>query len=52
MTAEEVARIHELGRLRGEELRATGLLERKQGALRALGWPDAVRQVREQKRAS
>jgi len=52
MTAAEADRIRDLGRLRGEQLLATGLLERKQGALRALGWPEAVRQAREHQRAS
>lgn len=52
MNSSDLERVRELGRRRGEELQATGLLERKQGALRALGWPDAVRQVRERKRAS
>lgn len=52
MTAEEWTRISDLGRRRGEQLLATGLLERKAGVLRALGWPEAVRLAREHQRAS
>lgn len=52
MTPAERDRITELARRRGEQLLATGLLERKAGALAALGWPEAVRQVRGKQRAS
>ena len=52
MSPQEQARITDLGRRRGEELLATGLLERKAGILRTLGWPEAVRQVRGKQRAS
>ena len=52
MTTAERERITDLGRRKGEELLATGLLERKAGVLRTLGWPEAVRQARNHKRAS
>jgi hypothetical protein len=42
-------RISEMGRRRGAELAATGLLIRKASALKTLGWPEAVRRVREAK---
>jgi hypothetical protein len=48
----ERERIEALGRRRGQALLATGLLARKAHALKALGWPDAVRDAREHQRAS
>jgi hypothetical protein len=50
MTAAERERIEALGRERGAELAAS--VAGKANTLRALGWPAAVNQVRERKRAS
>lgn len=47
MTAQQQDRIAELGRQRGEQLVADGLLDRKTDALKTLGWPQAVRRIRE-----
>jgi hypothetical protein len=47
MSAQQYARIAELGRMRGAQLVAEGLLDRKADALKTLGWPQAVRRVRE-----
>lgn len=52
MNAAERDRIAGLARKRGEQLLETGLLERKAGALAALGWPEAVRRARGLQRAS
>lgn len=46
------ARIEELGRKRGTELAASGVVQRKAAVLRVLGWPEAVRQVQQQAKAS
>lgn len=50
MSDERMAEIAELGRARGAELAHT--VAAKANTLRALGWPDAVRQVREKAKAS
>lgn len=52
MNEKERERINQLGRLRGEELLATGLMERKREALRRLGWPAAVEAARNRHAAS
>lgn len=52
MTDAERERIRELGRRRGAELAATGVVARNAHTLRTLGWPEAVRNTQALPRAS
>jgi hypothetical protein len=52
MTDAERERIRELGRQRGAELAATGVVARNAHTLRALGWPEAVRILLARKRTA